>query len=637
MSVIDEVKQRIDIVEVASQYTKLIKAGRNFCGLCPLHSEKNPSFFVYPDQQSWHCFGSCNTGGDVFALVMKKQGIDFGEALRLIAQRAGVSLPTRAKAEGGKKPKLYQINQAAAEYFHNLLISSPAGEKARNYVASRGLSLKTVADFQLGFSPNSWEALKQHLVEAGYTEDELLEAGLIVESEDKKRHDRFRNRLMFPIHDIRGQTIGFGARVLDDSMPKYLNSPQTPVFDKSSVLYAIDRAMPAIRQQDKTAAIVEGYMDVITAHQHGFSNVIASMGTAVTEKQINTLRKLSIKNMIFVLDADVAGTEAMKRVQIISTADFDKDTIPIPYRDPNIPLEKMSLDEKQVRRDQMYQEILAYAGVPDIEVNVLVLPMGKDPDDVIKEDPQNWPKLLAETQPIVDFTFNQAVAGLDLNTARGKSLATDRLFPVIDAIKDNTRRAHYLQKLSKILNVAVRILESSFAAYEVEKRRATAPRPEAVAPAFHPTLSERAEADCLALLLQHPELKEQCPEIRPEYFTDTANREIFLAYCKTKDVKLIKSKLDSTFHEYIDHLMGQEVPADKIELRLADYSLRLYEKYLRRSQDKNTEALVLAHESGGSAAELAKLEEQGTEISAQLAEVFSQRRQSRLRSKGGKK
>ena len=591
MSVIDEVKQKIDIVDVASQYTKLIKAGRNFRGLCPLHSEKDPSFFVYPDQQSWHCFGACNTGGDAFSLVMKKQGIDFGEALQLLAQKAGVSLPTRAEAEGGKKPKLYQINQAAAEYFYNLLISSPTAEAVRNYIARRGLSLKTVADFQLGFSPNSWEALKQHLVETGYSEDDLLEAGLIVESEDKKRHDRFRNRLMFPIHDNRGHTIGFGARALDDSMPKYLNSPQTPVFNKSSVLYGIDLAMPSIRQQEM-AVIVEGYMDVITAHQHGFSNVVASMGTAVTERQIGSLKRLT-KNLVLALDADAAGEEAMLRC-------------------------------------------VDYENITGSEIRAIIMPQGRDPDDVIKEDPQNWPKLLEEALPVIDFTFDQALAGLDLTTAKGKSLATERLFPVIDEIKDDTRQAHYLQKLATKLDVSFSTLERSFAAYKVRKRRTSkAVAPESIKPTVRTTLSNPREEYCLALLLQHPELKEQCRELSPEYFADTKNREIFLAYIKTKDVKLIKRKLDSAFHEYIDYLMGKEAPANKLEMRLADYALRLRETHLRSRQDKYTEALVLARESGGSAAELAKLEEQGIEISAQMAEVFTQRSQPRPGSKGG--
>jgi len=248
MSTIDEVKQRTDIVEVISQHTSLSKSGRTFKGLCPFHSEKNPSFFVYPEQQSWHCFGACNTGGDVFSFVMKKEGIDFGEALRLLADKAGIKIPSRFEPEARKdeQERLYQINQAAAQYFHNLLLNSPAGEKAREYVASRGFLPKTITDFQLGFSPNSWEALKQYLAERGYTESELLTVGLVVEAEDGKTHDRFRNRLMFPIFDNRGHTIGFGARVLDDSLPKYINSSQTPTFDKSSTLYGINLAQAAV-------------------------------------------------------------------------------------------------------------------------------------------------------------------------------------------------------------------------------------------------------------------------------------------------------------------------------------------------------------------------------------------------------
>jgi len=270
MGVIDEVKQRTDIVEVINQYTKLTKAGRTFRGLCPFHSEKRPSFFVYTEQQSWHCFGACNTGGDVFSFIMKKQGIDFGETLRLLAQKAGITIPSRLEPDTGKdeRERLYQVNEAAAQYFHNLLLKSPAGEKARSYLASRGLSPETITNFQLGFSLDSWEALKQYLTARDYTGDELLSTGLIIETETGKTHDRFRNRLMFPIYDIRGHITGFGARVLDDSLPKYVNSPQTPLFDKSSSLYGINLASSAIRQQNM-AVIVEGYMDVITAHRNG--------------------------------------------------------------------------------------------------------------------------------------------------------------------------------------------------------------------------------------------------------------------------------------------------------------------------------------------------------------------------------
>ena len=396
MSVVDEVKQRIDIVEVVGQHAKLTKSGRTFRALCPFHSEKHPSFFVYPEQQSWHCFGACNTGGDVFSFIMKREDIDFGEALRILAQRAGVVLDKKAEAKTKENERLYQVNEAAAQYFHDSLLRSPEGEKARGYVANRGLSLKTVADFQLGYSPHKWEALKQHLLDRGYTEAELSAAGLVIESEEGGTHDRFRHRLMFSICDVRGHVTGFGARALDDSLPKYTNSPQTPIFDKSGSLYGINLAKQAVRKQNM-AVIVEGYMDAITAHQNGFSNVVASMGTAVTEKQVNIIKRLARNvNLVLALDADEAGKEAMLRG-------------------------------------------VGYENILDAEVKVVLLPEGKDPDDVIKEDAKVWQGLLEKAIPIIDYHFNKVAAAVDLTTATGKDIAAKDLLSIIDKIKNYIR------------------------------------------------------------------------------------------------------------------------------------------------------------------------------------------------------
>jgi len=581
MSVIDEVKQRTDIVEVVSQYTSLTKSGRTLKALCPFHSEKHPSFFVYPEQQSWHCFGACNTGGDAFSFIMKKEGIDFGEALRLLAQRAGVTISTRPEreAEGKEKAKLYQINEAAAQYFHNLLANSSAAEKVRNYVASRGFSSKTISDFQLGFSPNSWEALKQYLLERDYTESELLEAGLVVEAEGGKTHDRFRNRLMFPIFDNKGRTIGFGARVLDDSLPKYLNSPQTPIFDKSSSLYGINLAATAIRQQG-LAVIVEGYMDVITAHQNDFNNVVASMGTSVTEKQVSTLKRLS-KNIALALDADTAGDEAMLRC-------------------------------------------VGYENTLDAEVKVIILPRERDPDDVIKEDTKTWQNLLEEALPVVDYTFNMVTSKLDLATARDKSLAVDKLLPIIAEIKDSIRQDHYLTKLSKLTGTSYRRLETALTRIKPD-RRAKGPKSEAVKRAVQPLRSSPLEEYCLALLLKHPELKDICQDLLPEYFENSENREIFIAWQQGGDLSSLKERLDTAIWEHLDSLITKSIPTNQIEQKCANCILRLREKFLRDREAKRAEALALEAEVGGTAAELAKLEEQGAEISAQLGEVFAQR------------
>ena len=590
MSVIDEVKQKIDIVDVVGQYVRLTKSGRTLRGLCPFHSEKHPSFFVYPEQQSWHCFGACNTGGDVFSFVMKKEGIDFGETLRLLAQKAGVTLSTKSEPKAKEKERLYQVNQAAAQYFHDLLLQSPESEKARSYVASRGLSIKTVTEFQLGVSPNKWEALKQHLLDIGYTEAELSVAGLVIESEGGGTHDRFRNRLMFPICDIRGRVIGFGARALDDSMPKYLNSPETPIFDKSGSLYGINLAKAAIRKQEMVV-IVEGYMDAITAHQNGFDNVVASMGTAVTEKQVNTIKRLT-KNMDFALDADEAGEEAMLRG-------------------------------------------VGYENTLDAEVKVITLPEGKDPDDVIKEDADTWRNLLEKALPIVDYNFIKVAAAVDLKTPTGKTIAAKELLRIIAKIKNDTRRDHYLRKLSELTETTYKELESALSRIKPD-RRVQEPKEKAVAQALRPVFASLLEEYCLALLLQHPELRGSSQHPLPEHFENSENREIFVAWQKVDDLSSLKEQLDPTIREYVDRLAAKSLLPNQIEEKYADCVLNLRKEFLRSLETKREAALALEAELGGTAAELAKLEEQGIEVSVQLGEVFAAKGR-KVRSKGGEK
>ena len=592
MGVIDEVKQRTDIVEIIGEYVSLTKAGRTFRALCPFHSEKHPSFFVYPEQQSWHCFGACNSGGDVFSFIMKKQNIDFGEALRLLAQRVGVVIPSRFEPEARKeeRERLYQVNEATAQYFHNSLLNSAAAEKARNYVASRGFSAKTITDFQLGFSLNSWDALKQYLMERGYTEDELLTAGLVVEAEGGKTHDRFRNKLMFPILDERGRTTGFGARVLDDSLPKYVNSPQTPVFDKSSSLYGINLATAAIRQQN-LVVIVEGYIDAITAHQNGFCNVVASMGTSVTEKQISVLIKQTrTRNIVLALDADTAGEEAMLRG-------------------------------------------VGYENTLEAEVKVMVLPKGKDPDDVIKENMETWSQLLADARAIMYYTFTMVTADLDMTKEENQILAASKLLKIIADTKDSVRLDRYLRKLENVTGITYRKLEEALSKIKQESK-AQQPRQEVITRTVRSLVSSPPEEYCLALLLQHPELKSRNEGLLPEYFQNTQNREIFIAWQQTDDPSSLKENLDATLWEHLDTLINKNILANQIEQRYNKYVLRLQEKFLRSLEAKREEVLALEAKSGGTAAELAKLEEQGIEVSVQLGKVFTQKSQRRSGARG---
>jgi len=581
MTVIDEVKQKTDIIEIIGQSVQLSKAGRNFRALCPFHSETAPSFYVFPERQSWHCFGACNTGGDVFSFVMKQQGIEFGEALRLLAEQAGITIPSRIMPDPQKdeKERLYQINAAAATYFHEQLVNSPGAAKARDYLLRRGFTLETAAIFQLGYGPNSWEALKLNLTEIGYGERELLDGGLLVENDEGTTRDRFRNRLIFPIHDARGRTTGFGARVLDDSLPKYTNSPQTLVFDKSGTIYAIDLASPAIRKQDR-AVLVEGYMDVIATHQSGFTNVIAAMGTAITERQVTTLKKLS-KNIILALDADAAGKEAMRRC-------------------------------------------VDYENTLDAEIQVMLLPDGHDPDDVIKENPKTWTNLMDNAIPVLDYIFDTASAGLDFTKASDKSRVTDELLPLIARIKSSIRRDHYLTKLAILTGIKYNVLESAMQDRVVKSEPRKVTRKSDIKPTAQ-ILSSPIEEQCLGLLLQHPELKDYCNGLLPEYFQNSQNQEIFMAWRQANDLESMKERLDPAMLEQVDNLLAQKLLTDKLEQRVPAYILRLKEEFFRELKSKEKE----------SNADLDRLQEQGLDSNTQLLEIFNQKARTNRSARDG--
>jgi len=586
MSVITEVKQRLDIVEFISEYVTLQKAGRNFKGLCPFHSEKHPSFFVFPEQQSWHCFGACGTGGDIFSFVMKKEGIDFGQALRLLAQRGGVTLGPReapSKAEDEKKERLFQINEAAAEYYYHILSATKAGATARSYLTKRNIVPEAIKEFRLGFSPDAWETIKNYLLGKGYTEKEPVEAGLVIEKEEGGSYDRFRNRLMFPICDIRGRVTGFGARVLDDSLPKYINSPQTPIFDKSSSLYGVDKAKSTIRKKD-LVIIVEGYMDVLTAHQHGWQNVVGSMGTSLTEKQVEGIKGLT-NNITLALDADLAGEEATLRGKAI----------------------------------------LAYS---NIEANVILLPPGKDPDEVIGEELTLWQKLVEQAMPIMDFAFQSVIGKVDTNKARDKSLAVQKLLPSIYEIRDPVQQSHYLKRLARELKIEESAIRAALRESRAGRKRPQPGKATEQSRLARQFVSSSVEERCLALLLQYPELRPLAGEVSPEHFESTENREVFVKWQHSSDITDLENKLDTSLLEHLYYLVNKNFPpaireSERTRHRdLAQCILRLQEKLSRELEAEKEATLEIERERGGISSELAKLEEQGIDSGLKLQEVF---------------
>ena len=625
MSLISEVKQRTDIVEVISDYVPLQKAGRNFKALCPFHSEKHSSFFVFPEQQTWHCFGACGTGGDVFSFIMKKEGVDFGQALRLLANRAGVPLGPPgmpSEAEDKKKERLFQINEAAAEYFHHLLLNAKAGEAARAYLIKRKIARETIDGFRLGFSHDSWEILKKFLMDRGYEERELIEAGLIVEKEGGGSYDRFRNRLMFPICDIQGRVTGFGARALDESLPKYINSPQTTIFDKSSLLYGIDKAKSSVRQRN-LLIIVEGYMDVLTAHQHGWQNTVASMGTSITEKQVAIAKRLT-KSIALALDADVAGEEATLRgVEVLAHSLDKKATSTIAWSD------KLA---RSASRGENPSPLLAnyvrFQSILDAEIKVISLNHGKDPDEIISADPARWQSLVEQAPTVLDFALKTVISKIDINKAQDKASAITKLLPLIGEIEDPVGQEHYVRRLADKLKIEKHSIDAELQKLLASKKRRRPAEVARLSRSVRQLASNPIEEYCLALLLQHPELRQAAQELSAEHFACTENCEIFVNWQHYQDISQIKEKFDANLLEHLNYLTNKSIPGENSQEQrhaLRQCILRLQERLAKRLEAEREIMFNLIREKEGEAAELAKLDEQGIGSSEKLKEIYNKR------------
>lgn len=608
MSVAEEIKQKLDIVEVVSEHTQLHKSGKNFRGLCPFHAEKDPSFYVFPDRGGWHCFGRCNTGGDIFAFVMKRENIPFVEALHTLAERAGVTLKPhpQAEAQAQEREGLHRLNEAAVDYYHNLLVHTPAGEAAREYLKKRGVKIQTVMDFKLGYAPGSPHNLHPHLEGLGFPREEIVLAGLArpftTGREDGSVHDLFRNRLLFPIRDASGNPAGFGGRALDDATPKYLNSPATPVFDKRSLLYGLDRAREAIRKQDR-AVIVEGYMDTIIAHQAGSTETVATMGVALTQNQLLGLKRLT-RNLLLALDADEAGVEAtLKGVEVAASTLGDKVT-PVPN----------------------WQGVVRYEHILDAEIRVLALPQGQDPDEVILKDPDQWQHLLDTAPPVMDFLLEALARDIGPPTRWQDKLAlVKRLRPLFSEIKDPIRWSYYVQQLSRRLGVEERLLSQALSPGTVAdtrpgRRGAVTPD----SPAALAALSSRlgVEEYCLSLCLNSPELRAAAAELSTELFEDSLNRELFRRWLETPDVASLREELDEPLREHLDSVLAYPVAPlspGKRQAAFQQMRLRLQERLLRQVLAARGDALSqIPRASPGSPIEDTAPEEAASDITPDI-------------------
>lgn len=469
MSVSDEIKQRIDIVDFISRYTPLKKAGTTYKGLCPFHSERTPSFVVFPHTGTWHCFGACGTGGDLFAFLMRKESLEFREALQFLAREAGVSLEDEeGDRSQSRRGLIYEVNEAAAAYFQEILRNHPAAQEARNYLQRRAIDDPTRDRFQLGFALDQWSGLRDYLSARKFAVDLQLEAGLLKRSEERdSTYDAFRGRVIIPIRDRMGRVIGFGGRVLGDGQPKYLNTAETPVFHKSHVIYGLDMAYEAIRSAERVV-IVEGYMDVIAAHQHGFTNVVACMGTALTPEQLQQLQRYT-STFVLALDADSAGQQAT--VRGLNQA-----------RQALTRVRRPAVTAAGLRMEERLGAALYIASMPE----------GRDPDDVVRQDPNLWRKLVEEAKPLVDFYFDVIAGQMDLSSARGKGAAVAELAPLVAELDDEIEREHYVQRLSRLVQLDERTIAGRVHAAARTSHVATQGRPAAGNRRFG--IQKRAEA-----------------------------------------------------------------------------------------------------------------------------------------------
>ncbi|HEX6473883.1 MAG TPA: DNA primase [Candidatus Limnocylindria bacterium] len=459
-----EIKSKIPVVDLVGETVALKRAGAAFKGLCPFHAEKTPSFIVTPDRETWHCFG-CGEGGDIFTFLMKRDGLDFREALTRLAERAGVELSERSAREDRRKRRMREALEAAIAWYREVLIQTRQGERARAYLDERGFTEQTLDRFTIGYAPNTWEALTGRLASRGFSSEELIGAGLASPSNRGGVIDRFRGRVIIPIRDSSGRAVGLGGRIMPGQEgPKYLNSPAGPLFDKSHTLFAIDLAKAAIRRE-KLTVIVEGYTDVMAAHQAGFENVVASLGTALTRGQIDLALKYG-EAIALGYDVDLAGDSAAR------------------------------------------EGLLAQLGADHSvsKVRIIRIPGGKDPDELIRGNPDSWREAVASAKEVVGFAIDRLASEADMASVAGKRAFTGRVLAIIKAIPDPLERNFYVQQLAQRVNVEPGVLAEALQREPVRRpvQRTVPTGPgQAVARDGGPS---GLELEALGLLLRYPAL-----------------------------------------------------------------------------------------------------------------------------------
>ncbi len=440
-SQLEEIKNKLNVLDVVGSYMKLTKTGLNYRGVCPFHSEKSPSFFVSPTRQMWHCFG-CGAGSSIFDFVMKIEGIEFGDALRILAGKAGVELKRENVQLKTERQRLYDLCNLACSFFEKQLEASAVGKEAEQYLLGRGITRESIKKWRLGYSPDTWNGLSDFLIGKGYKREEIVRAGLAIEKEQNKNdsYDRFRGRIMFPVFDLNGQVVGFGGRVFKQAdqkeIAKYINSPQTLIYDKSGLLYGLHNAKLAVRKQNY-CVVTEGYTDVIMCHQAGFENTVAASGTALTQQHLVILKRYS-ENLILAFDMDVAGDSATKRgINLAQEQGF------------NI-------------------KIIEHYGEGNKK---------SDPAEIILKDAGIWKESVEKAKSIMDYYVDSAFSHFDKSTPEGKKEIGAVVLPAIKRLANKIEQSHWIQVLAEKLKVSEEVLMQ-----ELEKVKGETVRQENPAP-----------------------------------------------------------------------------------------------------------------------------------------------------------
>jgi DNA primase len=537
MTAVDDIKARLDIVDIVSETVKLRHSGKNYTGFCPFHTNtKTPAFVVFPDTQTWRCFGQCNEGGDIFSFVMKREGWDFPETLRRLAERAGVTLHEYTPEEQEKveeNERLREVLSMAVTFFQHQLRNTEAGKEALDYLYRRKLTDETIDAFALGYAPDSWDALTNHLTSRSVTEQELRDAGLVSERDSGGVYDRFRHRLVIPIRDHRGRMAGFGGRVLrPDDVPKYLNSPKIAVFDKGRMLYGLDMSRRDIRTQDQVV-IVEGYLDVIGPYQAGFKNCVSPMGTALTEDQFRLIKRYS-RRIILALDPDAAGQKATLRGLETARQSLEREGDPI-------------FDSRG---------LMQVEGRLKADIRVTTLPEGLDPDEIALDDPDRWAQLVADAKPVVIHVMETLAARSDLGDPKIKEEIANQVLPLIEDVKGSVEREAYRQRLARLLQVDERALVGRSSGAPTRRRRSYRPQQQLAAPSFaqSDTTHRVLEAACIKGLIADPTLIHfidrtfrsfELASLQPDDFSHTDFKEVF---------KLVKQSLEQDVENPTDYV-----------------------------------------------------------------------------------